>query len=321
MPVEAQRSAMRISTRLANGFVLDLFKRASFGMDVQDTVLIAAITQANLSHLSRDPELQRRYASLSTPMDDALRRPISVNAIAASLRMPFETVRRRVARMAEFGAVEISARGVTVPSGPLGSAAYDMAARANYELVHALYERLTASGLDLPHATTVFGGGFSSDDPPIRLVARISADYALRLVEPIATHLGDLVAGMLLMDVIQANTEHFPLDPLSDAALELGPEGFPADHLRRPVRTVELGRRLGLPPETVRRKMLRLVARDRCVPGPKGYIVPGRVLAGEPLWSITQDNRAQLLRLFATLADYGVLDLWRTEGEGLRGAA
>ena len=152
-------------------------------------------------------------------------------------------------------------------------------------------------------------------------MARLSADYALRIVDPIAENLGDLIAGIVLMDVIQANTEHLPLDLAGDAALPLGPEGFPEDRLRRPVRPAGLARRLNLPVETVRRKLAMLMANDRLERSPAGYIVPARVLAGEPLWPVMQENRAQLVRLFATLDEYGVLDLWRTQEDSLRGAA
>lgn len=319
MPVEARHSTLRIVARLANGFVLDMVRRAALGTDVQDTVLLAAISQGNLGAITCDPELQRRFATLKTPIDDTLRRPISISAVAGSLRMPFETARRRITRLAEFGVVEVSGRGVIVTSGPLASTVYDAAAQANYDLVRRLHERMVALGLDPPAPPSGFG--FSPANPPVRLVARLSLDYALRVVEPIATHLGDLVAGMILMGLIDANTQHLPADPAADAALDLSPEGFPADHLRRPIRLTDLARTLGLPVETARRKMARLVARGLCIRLTDGYIVPGHVLAAEPLWTIMQDNRTQLLRLFTTLGEYGVLSFWRTEAEGLRGAA
>jgi hypothetical protein len=319
MTVEARLSAMRLGARLANGFVLDMVKATGFGMDVQDTVLVAAISQANLGHISSDPGLQRRFAYLATPIDDSLRRPISISAIAGSLRMPFETARRRIMRLSEHHVVEVSARGVMASSAPLASTVYDATAQATYQLVRGLYGRLVATGLEPLTMSSSVGPPLA--DHPVRLVARLSIDYALRVVEPIAAHLGDLVAGMILMGVIHANTKHLPTDPAADAALDLGPEGFPADHLRRPVRTTELARSLGLPVETVRRKMSQMVAHGRCARSAKGYIVPGRVLASEPIWTIMQDNRAQLLRLFTTLGEYGVLTLWRADVEGLRGAA
>ncbi len=59
-----------------------------------------AINQANNAPLTRDPEARARYGGLDALAPDGERRPVSINAVAASLGLPFETVRRRIRRLA-----------------------------------------------------------------------------------------------------------------------------------------------------------------------------------------------------------------------------
>src|SRR6185436_6308089 len=133
---------MRVAGRLANGFALDLVKLGGFGRDVIDGLLMAAISQANVAQITRSPELQRTYATLDQPPPDELRRPVSISAIANSLRIPFETARRRITALSELGIVKTVPKGVIIPTGPLNSPFYRMGAEAHYQLVRNLYFRL-----------------------------------------------------------------------------------------------------------------------------------------------------------------------------------
>jgi hypothetical protein len=105
-----------------------------------------------VAQISRSPELQRAYATLDCPPPDELRRPVSISAIANSLRIPFETARRRIAALVELGIVKSAPRGVIIPMGPLNSPFYRMTAEAHYLLIRTLYFRLRGIGLleDLP---------------------------------------------------------------------------------------------------------------------------------------------------------------------------
>src|SRR4051812_10751470 len=152
MAREAPHSSIRVAARLANAFALDLVKLGGFGRDVIDGLLMAAISQANVAQITRNPELQRAYAALDEVPPDGLRRPVSISATANSLKIPFETARRRIAALIELGVVRIEGRGVIIPQGPLNSPFYRMAAEAHYALVRNLYFRLRGIGLldDLP---------------------------------------------------------------------------------------------------------------------------------------------------------------------------
>jgi DNA-binding Lrp family transcriptional regulator len=320
MARDASHANLRVAARLANGFALDLAKLGGFGRDILDGLLLCAISQANVAQITRNPELQRLYATLDQPPPDDLRRPVSISAIANSLRIPFETARRRVSALIELGVVVTHPRGVIIPTAPLNSPFYRMGAAAHYELVRNLYFRLRGIGLldDLPKPATAV---YDPENPPMRLVVRLSSDYVLRLAEPIGEHIGDLVSGLVLMDIIHANTEHLPDTDGGKADAEWNVGGFVPDAARKPVRAATLAERLGMANETIRRHLVRLTADDRCERNRDGYIVPARVLAREPFVRYMVDNQSHLHRLFAQLSDYGVLSEWERQVAALRGAA
>lgn len=317
MAQAAPFSTVPVAARLANGFLLDLVKLGGFGRDVIDGLLLTAISQANVAQITRSPELQRAYATLDQPPPDTLRRPVSINAVAASLRIPFETARRRVAALAELGVLQVTPTGVILPSAPVTSPFYRMAATGHYELVRELYHRL--SGLGLLAETPRAPAAFDPAQPPIRLVVRQSSDYALRLVEPLTEHMGDIVTGLVLMDMVQANVEHLP--DTAGGLDDSGPGGFVPDAERRPVRVAKLSQRLGVPKETVRRHVARLMEQDRCVAAEEGYMVPSAVLARPPFVRYMLDNQTHLHRLFNALGEQGVLAAWDASAGRLRGAA
>lgn len=313
-------SSTRVAARLANGFALDLVRLGGFGRDVIDGLLLVAIAQANVAQITRSAELQRAYATLDQPPPDDMRRPVSVSAIANSLRLPFETVRRRIAGLIEHDIIRPAHRGVIVPTAPLDSPFYRMGAEANYSLVRNLYFRLRGIGL-LKDLARPSGPVFTADRPPVRLVIRLSSDYLLRLAEPVTQYMGDLVTGLILMDVIHANTEHLPDHEGGEASGSWEPESFVDDAARRPVRAATLSERLGIPQETVRRHLQRLSEADRCERRGDGYIIPARVLARPPFVAFMLDNQSHLHRLYAALADFGVLNEWERDIVMLRGAA
>jgi len=320
MARDAPNTSIRAAARLANGFALDLVKLGGFGRDVIDGLLMSAISQANVAQITRSPELQRTYATLDQPPPDELRRPVSISAIANSLRIPFETARRRITALVEAGIIQTVPRGVILPAAPLSSPFYRMGAEANYGLVRGLYFRLRGIGLldDLPRPN---GPPFDPEAPPVRLVIRLSADYLLRLAEPVSLHMGDLVTGLILMDVIHANTEHLADTEAGAPDGDWEPDTFVPDDQRKPVRPATLSERLGIPQETVRRHLQRLLESDQCERNGDGYRVPARILARQPFVQFMLDNQSHLHRLYSGLADFGVLSEWEREILALRGAA
>ena len=82
-----------------------------------------------------------------------------------------------------------------------------------------------------------------------------------------------------------------------------------------------LAERLGIPQETVRRHLQRLLDADQCERTGDGYRVPARVLARPPFVQYMLDNQSHLHRLYSGLTDFGVLSEWEREVVALRGAA
>ncbi|MEW5683344.1 MAG: DeoR family transcriptional regulator [Pseudomonadota bacterium] len=314
-------STIRVAARLANGFVLDIVKLIGFGRDVIDGLLITAISQANVAQITRSPELQLTYATLDNPPPDDLRRPVSISAVANSLHIPFETARRRIGALADLGIILTTPKGVIMPTAPLNSPLYRMGAEGHYSIVRRLYFRMRALGVldDLPGP--VHPVAFEPENPPIRLVLRLSSDYLLRLAEPMNANMGDVLTGMVLSDLIQANTEQLGDDQGGSAGGDWDAAGFVDDALRRPARTAEMAQRLGVPAETVRRHLQRLEKSGLCERIENGYVVTARILARPAFVQFMMDNQSHLHRFFGALAEFGVISQWDREESALRGAA
>lgn len=308
---------MRVAARIANGFALDLVRLGGFGRDVIDGLLMAAIGAANVALITRDPVLQMKYATLDQAPPDDLRRPVSINAVATSLRLPFETTRRRVRKLEEAGIIQTTPKGVFIASAPINDPFYRMAFTAHYEKLRTLYGRLWRLGLlrDLPRRDIAFDPA----NPPIRLATRLSREYVLRLVDPLTEHMGDLLTGVILMDVVHANTEHLPDSEGGSDGEE--PNNYVPDERRRPIRAATISQRLNVSHETVRRHLKSLVDDDRCVVMRGGYVVPARVLSRGPFLRYMLDNQIHMQRLFQGLAESGVTAAWDAEEHQLRRSA
>jgi DNA-binding Lrp family transcriptional regulator len=102
--------------------------RGQFDGDLMSGLVFTAIRAANVQHIvNAVPEANRDI------VPDSNRRPVSIAAIAASMRLPYETVRRHVAKLVREGkCIRVGRRGVMAPE----SAFRQMAVQAN--LVHKL---------------------------------------------------------------------------------------------------------------------------------------------------------------------------------------
>jgi len=287
------------------GFLLDQVRDARQPLDLLDALITVTVTQANVETVMRDLDLQRAYATYSSPPPDDLRRPISINAVAQSLQLPFETVRRRIARLALFGAYRSTRDGVYVPELLLKAPGHRKALHAAHDRLRALYGRLLAMG----ELTEIDDSGPRWEgDPPLRAVGRISSEYLLRFVEPVTAELGDAVNATIWLEILRSNT---------DAAVGVGWQ----DVERRPVSVSQLARRVGLPVQTVRRRVEALVSAGACERVGRGLLIPADTLRRSEFVAIADKNRANLERMFANLGRLGVLAAWReTIGAKVRAA-
>lgn len=271
---------------ISSGFLLDQVKLGRQLFDFLDALIILGVTQANVELVMRDPELQRAYATYDAPPPDTLRRPISVNALAQSLRLPFETVRRRVSRLTRLHILKTAPDGVWTPGARVRTPLHKGVVEAGYARTRALHERLSnlRAFRDIPHAAQPWSG-----PPPLRAVARISSEYLLRMVDLLTAELGDPVDAAIWLEILRSNT-----------AGGASPE-------RLPVTTAAVAKRLGLARETVRRRVAQLVSKGACEHTASGLLIGPDTLARPEYVRIARRNLVDLRRMFTGLAQLGAL--------------
>jgi hypothetical protein len=113
--------------------------------DLLTGLISAAIVQGNVAHLESGP--QAAYASVADIPPDTERRPVSAMAVSASLRLPYETVRRHIARMVREGLCERRPGGVVVPTAVLSSPLHESMLLANLSNLRRLVRGLAALGI------------------------------------------------------------------------------------------------------------------------------------------------------------------------------
>ncbi len=116
---------------------------------------------------------------------------------------------------------------------------------------------------------------------------------------------GDMLRGVIFMSIVEANIRDLkPDSPLSQAYSEAG--DIVPDDLRRPVSVHALALSMGLPYETTRRHVNRLISDGLCVRRDSGVIIPGDVLARGPMVDSVKKNFEHLRDLFGELRAGGV---------------
>lgn len=280
-----QESRERTLARLSFAFLLDEVTQGVAGLKPLDALLVLAINQANIAPLTRDSAARARYGRLDAPAPDHERRPVSVNAIAASLGVPFETVRRRVRGLAATGVCTITPEGVLCPASFLASPPYLQSVVAGHERLRRFHGELRAAGLveDLPPSAYPVEAVV-----PVRAAARLLADYILRVTEGLLREASNVIAMMILIALLEA--------ALSDPPRALSVSG--------------LARNLRLPPETVRRRLANLAEEGLCERVSTGPAVTPAILARPDLQLLFAENAANVQRLLAGLAERGVIAAW-----------
>lgn len=282
--------------RLAGRLVLEHVTVARFGFDLIDALVLMTTTQANVEQITRSPELQRSYATYEQLPPDELRRPISVNAIAQSLGIPFETVRRRVVKMSLLGVLKSSSQGVITPSPVVLNRRHRLALESAYSRACSLHEDMDRKGFGETYDATVVWQGPEA----LRLVARVSADYLLRLVQLLMDETGDTLAATVWLAIFCDNVS------VADRGTARAIPGA-----QKPMSMAALARRLRLSTETVRRRVQALLSRGLCIQSGSTVVVDANVLARPGVQRLLTRNRQDVRRMYTTLAEYGIPQCWR----------
>ena len=103
--------------RTLNGLMLELVTRYMrnaaqvFGDDYDAAIIFLAVAEANGRASRHDVSLNERIPDLGAPLPPEDVRPMSRQAIAESLGLPRETVRRKIAALVAQGFLEEDPRG------------------------------------------------------------------------------------------------------------------------------------------------------------------------------------------------------------------
>ena len=142
--------------RLVARITADFFLRYAdllanrFGGSFQRGIIFLAIVQANIEHIGHLSEDSLRYADLATVPPDDLRKPAPINVIAASLNLPYETVRRHIHALIDQGqCLQVSGKGVVVPARVLESEDYLGTLRTVHKHLKRMFSILQSAGVDL----------------------------------------------------------------------------------------------------------------------------------------------------------------------------
>ncbi len=138
-----------------------------------------------------------------------------------------------------------------------------------------------------------------------RAAMRLGTDYLLRTLKDLGELLdGELLTALVALALGQANVAHFdPPDrpgPYGDLA------AIPPDAARRPVSVLSLSASLGLPYETTRRHVEKLVRMGVCERIKGGVIIPARAIDNDAHRQVLIAHLGNLRRLVRGLRAAGL---------------
>ena len=276
--------------------------------EAYDAFILSTIGNASAAYLNRVNETSVQFATAESPAPDEVLRPISVNALAQSLGMPFETVRRRVKGLTEEGLIESTPAGVVILSRTIASPAYTAMVAAHFERARRFYWDMKALGA-LPATPAVSQPELLSSAPPIRVVSRAASDYFLRFASPMIGLCGGLITAAVLAEIVLGNTADMDDVMLVRWVADAGASG-------RPIRLADAARPIRISRETARRHSRILQDSSLAAATRRGLVATAPTELRDHLARLTAANLADARRFFATLEKFGVLAGWEADAQG-----
>jgi predicted ArsR family transcriptional regulator len=256
--------------------------------DVLEPLVFAAIVQANQALLAGDPAVRARYGDTGETLPDELRRPISISAVAESLRIPYETARRRVQGMVQAGLCVLTPAGAVIPQAVIASEAHAALQRARLARLLAFHDDLREAGFFAAHEILE-----RAPDPSLtRPANRALSQYMLRTCERVVELSGGAVDGFVLLGLAAANGESLARSGVAE-----------------PVSALALSGRLGLPDETARRRLRALAERGLARRRKKGWLVSARPTDLPLILRHVEEHAADLKRLFSRLRELAAIEV------------
>lgn|GEM_PF-5278777 len=270
------------SIRASYGYGRDFARSSPWRLDQLDQAILLTIFLSCLTRSTIKAHSARRA--------DA-RRAISVSALSRSLDLPYETARRRCKALCANGLCRQDASGISISRRARRLASDRGFLAITYDNTQSLYRRLIeAGGLQAPT------GDFIGGAPCAQAVAKGAAEYVLRLVEAIVAEFGDVLDGLIWLEVLGSSHEHLPYFVGLDVSQS------------RPVRLATISKRVAAPAETVRRRVAALAARGLFQMQEGGVRLSADTAARPDILNFCRRNARDLRLLFASLERLGVID-------------
>lgn len=195
---------------------------------------------------------------------------ISINALAASLGRPFETMRRHIHALCAAGLCERGPAGVTVPEAVHARPEIVTLFRGNHDALVAMIEDMRSFGVTLPetraHVCYDWHTGLAA-----------AHDVLLTGIEFHAHRFQSWTDLVLANAILCANAR--PLVENRDLALAYAEFGTaPPDGLCQPVSTGSVARALGLPPSTAHRRVAAMIESGCLARRSRGVVLTERAM-------------------------------------------
>lgn len=222
---------------------------------------------------------------------------ISINAIAASLGRPFETVRRHVNGLIDSGLCVRTPRGIIVAPGLADAPVMQQMIRDLHDLMVRLIDYATRHGVHVP---------IKRSDLPYQPSATIAAtlDLVLASVEYLEPHYGDWLEMAVVNATIAANARPVTFDPVL-AIRYAATDAVPPRHLRRAVSVTGLARALRMPYSTVQRQVKASILRGQLERVPGGIMITQEQLDADGVRVAGPAAVSRALRAFGRLVPGG----------------
>lgn len=276
-PPPNARAIQRISTAFFMYCIRNMARVAD--NDLVVGLVYQAMWTANVKHIT-ESATSIEYGGLDQIPPDAMRRPVSVMALANTLRMPHETIRRYVHILVKADrCVRVGNKGFIVPARAFERQDHKAAILEAWPSLLRMLDDLKRNEFNfepyrrmLPNTVPLPPDG----TPPanIRSILRVVVEMVMRGVDMMGNlHNDDFIYGLIFTAIATANVEHITSGPQNlkyGGLLQL-----PPDEMRRPVTVHAVALALQLPYETARRAANRVVRDGKALRiGNKGLIIP-----------------------------------------------
>jgi len=303
-PAPNIRSIQRFSTAFWMYCVESMTRVA--GNDLIMGLVYHAMWTANVKHITNSAA-NIEYGGLDQIPPDTARRPVTVMALANSLRMPHETVRRYVHALVKADrCVRVGNQGFIVPARVFEREDHKAAILEGLPVLLRLFDDMKRTGFDfepyrraLPNTVPLPPDGA----PPanIRAMLRVIVEMVMRGVDMLGSLRGDdFLYGLIYTAIWVIGARQITSMPEN---LKYGALLQPLpDEIVHPVTVHALAQALHVPYETVRRSANRLVSDGVAFRlGNKGLIIPRAQHEKPEAYATLRRSQNNLLRMMGDL--------------------